>query len=98
MVETSKSHEYQDFEIALEVKESMKEIERCLRDGRYKEQRQIRDHMDFLEGTEAECAEALAIERSIGRSNLTLKHDHEKVQSLMRKLKELLDARDQLSL
>ena len=77
---------------------SIKEIERCIRDNQYKGQRQIRDHLDFLEGTEAECSEALAIERSIGRSNFTLKHDHEKIQSLMRALKEKLDNQDHLNI
>ncbi len=98
MVETRDSHEYQDFELAVEVRGSIKEIERCLRDVQYKGQRQIRDHLDFLEGVEAECAEAMAVERSIGRSNFTLKHDHEKIQTLMHKLKELLDAQDSLNL
>jgi hypothetical protein len=96
MVETHESHEYRDFEIPVEVRSSIREIERCLRDAQYGDQQQIRDHLDFLEETEAEVAQALAIERSIGRSNYTLKHDQEKIQTLMRRLKELLDERDRV--
>jgi hypothetical protein len=94
MVETRDSHEYRDYEVPVEVKQSIKEIERCLRDRRYESQEQIRDHLDFLEFAEQECAQALAVERSIGRSNYTLKHDTEKIQALMHKLKELLDEMD----
>lgn len=98
MDDAREAHEYEDYEIPVEDRESIKEIERCIRDDRYKDHRQVRDHLDFLEGIEARCSEALAIERSIGRSNYTLKHDHEKIQELMRRLKEILDTKDRLRL
>lgn len=98
MDDAREGHEYEDYEVTIEDRASVKEIERCLRDERYQDHRQVRDHLDFLETLEARCAEALAIERSIGRSNYTLRHDHEKVQELMRRLKELLDNKDRLAL
>jgi len=98
MADSFDGHRYEDYEIPLEVRESIKEIERCIRDERYKDHRHVRDHLDFLEGIESRCTEALAVERSIGRSNFTLKHDHEKIQELMRRLKDLLDSKDHLRL
>jgi hypothetical protein len=94
MVETSRSHEYQDYELPVEERTSLKDIEKRLRDGVVKEERDIRDYLDFLENVDARIQEALAVERSIGRSNVTLKHDSEKVMSLMRRLKDMLDEVD----
>jgi hypothetical protein len=94
MVETRESHEYQDYEIPVEVRRSLREIEKRLRDGVVKEEKDIRDYLDFLEDVDARIQEAMVVERSIGRTNLTLKHDSEKVLSFMRRLKEMLDEVD----
>lgn len=88
------SHEYEDYELPVEDRSSLKDIEKRLRDGVVKEERDIRDYLDFLENVDARIQEALAVERSIGRSNLTLKHDSEKVMALMRRLKDMLDQVD----
>ncbi len=97
MVETNQSHEYQDYEVPVETRVSIKDIEKRLRDGRVTEEKTIRDYLDFLEGVDAEIQQAVAIERSIGRSNITLKHDSEKILAIMRKLKDMLDEVDKIS-
>ena len=94
MVETNESHEYQDYELTVEDRASVRDIQKRLRDGKVTAEKDIRDFLDFLEGIDARIQEALAIERSIGRSNVTLKHDSEKVLSLMRTLKDMLDKVD----
>ncbi len=95
MVETNESHEYQDYELSVEDRASIRDIQKRIRDGKVKDEKNIRDFLDFLEGLDARIQEALAIERSIGRANLTLKHDSEKVSAIMRTLKDMLDAVDQ---
>ena len=96
MVETNESHEYQDYELPVEDRASIRDVQKRLADGKVTEEKDIRDFLDFFEGIDARIQEALAIERSIGRSNLTLKHDSEKVSALMRTLKDLLDKVDKI--
>jgi len=80
------SHEYQDFEIPLEARENIKEIERCLAKSLYKNERMIRDHIDLLENLDTEASNALQNEARIGRNNVTLKHDMEHIRSLLKQL------------
>ena len=85
------THEYQDFEIPLEARENVKEIERCIAKGLYKAEQMIRDHIDLLENLDAEATVALQNEARVGRNNVTLKHDLEHVRRLIKQLEEKLN-------
>lgn len=83
-------HEYQDYEIPLEAKHNLKEIEKQLLANKYTDETTIREHLDLLENLDAEVTNALAAETKIGRNNVTLKHDADRIKHLMAKLGQIL--------
>ena len=90
MSDLPEGHEYRDYEIPYEAKLNLKEIERCLREGRYNSETMCREHIDLLENLEAEVSVAMENERKIGRYNATLKHDQERIRTLLKKLETKL--------
>ena len=88
-------HQYEDFEITYEDRLNLKEIQRCLEENEYTEERDIRDHIDLLENLDSQITGALEIERRLARNNLTAKHDQATVQRLMRELMQKLIELDQ---
>jgi hypothetical protein len=86
----AETHHYQDYEIPLEARENMKEIERCLKKGLYKDEHMIREHIDLLENLDADITTALSNETRLGRTNVTAKHDLEHARKLLKQLEEEL--------
>jgi hypothetical protein len=88
------SRKYTDYEIPFEARLNIKEIEKCLREGRYNTEEMVREHLDLLENLDAEVTNALESERKIGRYNATLKHDQDKVRKLVKQLEQKLNEVD----
>ncbi len=88
------SRGYADYELPLEARMNIKEIERCIKQDLYEEETMCREHMDLLENIDAEMTNALDAERRIGRYNATLKHDQDKVRKLLKQLEEKLGELD----
>jgi hypothetical protein len=87
--------EYEDYELPLESKQNLKEIERCVTKGLYESEDMCRDHIDILEKMDAEISNALENERQIAHYNSTLKHDQTKVRNLMKSLEVKLRELDE---
>jgi hypothetical protein len=90
MADNPEGFEYQDYELPVESRASIREIERCIKEGTYTSETDVRDHIDVLENIDKEMTEAFNNERAINHHNVTLKHDQAKVQRLIKKLEEKL--------
>lgn len=87
----AESKEYVDYEIPLEARSNLKEIERCIKKALYKDDKMVRDHIDLLENLDAEIATALANEARLGRTNVTARHDLEHVRKLLKDLEAKME-------
>lgn len=91
MDDRPEGHEYQDYEIPLESRKNLEEIERCLKKELYPDEQRVRDHLDTLENIDTDLTNALGAENRIGRYNATAKHDQNHVRRLMKQLEQKLD-------
>lgn len=90
MDERPSSKEYQDYEVPLEARNNLKEVEICLKRGMYDSEQMVREHLDLLEDLNTDITNALETEKKIGRYNATASTDQQKVMKLIRELETKL--------
>lgn len=87
------TRKYQEFELSPVQRESVNQIKHYLQHG-YESQKQLREHINFLEGLVAEIRSILHEETGRGYQNATLEHDYRKARNLLEQLSRVLDDMD----
>jgi hypothetical protein len=80
-----------DYELEQMDKDSIAEIRKLLKEGKYKDPAYLRDHIEYLEDLIQKLTRVFQEERKRGKMNLTLEHDIAKVKELFDQLARLLD-------
>jgi hypothetical protein len=80
-----------DYELEQVDKDSIAEIKKLLKEGKYTDPSYLRDHIEYLEDLLQKLSRTLQEERKIGKMNLTLEHDILKVKELFEELERVLD-------
>ena len=85
-IDTSK-----DYELEQVDKDSLAEIRKLLKEGKYTDPKYLRDHIEYLEDLIQKLMRTFQEERKTGKLNLTLEHDIAKIKELFDELTRLLD-------
>jgi hypothetical protein len=80
-----------DYELEKVDRDSVEEIRKLLKGGRYKDPDYLRDHLEYLENLVQKLTRMYQEERKAGKMNLSLERDIAKIRELFNQLSQLLD-------
>jgi len=80
-----------DYEIEPFDNQSLEEIKRLLKEGKYKDPAQLRDHMEYVEDLIQRLTAIIQDEDKAGIQNFSLRRDYAHIKELYATMSALLD-------